>query len=106
MGFNGAVLRLYDPMPNTQRIFPERPERLSDCSTCEVAAPTRYWRRRRGDEFHDLDLSRLPASMHLPVLLDGSNIYDPLRVREARTRISTFFNRFEEANKCRRTRVS
>ncbi len=83
----GAILRMYDPqaMPNMKREYPESPGRVTYCSTpCEAckgaqaAAVLTEW-----EEFRQLDLRRIREQMELPILVDGRNIFEPAKVRDA-----------------------
>lgn len=83
----GCLLQMYDPqaMPNTQRVFPEAPGRLTYCASAYEAARDAYalllvteW-----EEFRQLDLGQLRSLMEVPVLVDGRNLFDPRAVREA-----------------------
>jgi UDPglucose 6-dehydrogenase len=78
----GARVRGYDPaaMERMQGILPD----LEYCKDAyELAAGAdalivvTEW-----NEFRHLDLARIKASMHTPVLIDGRNIYVPSAMRE------------------------
>lgn len=83
----GCILRLYDPkaMPNAQKELPEIAEQLAYCSSAYEAARSAQallllteW-----EEFRQLDLAELKSLMELPVLVDGRNLFDPSKVRQA-----------------------
>ena len=82
----GGCLRLYDPMaiPETRMQFPEIPGRLLYCSSAAEAAQgadavllITEW-----PEFREVDLTDLRERMTLPIVVDGRNFLDPIRVRE------------------------
>ncbi len=83
----GAILRLYDPqaMPNTQRLLPEEPGRLTYCSGPYEAArgADALLLLTEWHEFRELDWVRLRDLMALPVLIDGRNDLDLEQVRQA-----------------------
>ena len=76
----GAHVRAYDPvaMPALARLWPQRPnfELMADPLSAVVDASALLvvteWR-----EFRSPDFEALRATMRLPVLFDGRNIYDP-----------------------------
>lgn len=78
----GATVRGYDPVAieNTAREMPEivmcsNPyEVAQDADAIVVATP---W-----NEFKQLDLNRLRDIMRKPVMVDGRNMYDPIRMRD------------------------
>lgn len=83
----GARLQLYDPqaMPSMRQLFPERPGQLTYCSSpyqaaegAQAMALLTEW-----DDFRQLDLRRMREMMELPILLDGRNMFEPAKVREA-----------------------
>jgi UDPglucose 6-dehydrogenase len=78
----GGQIRAYDPvaMPNAQRIL----DRVEFCDSAYAAATgadavilVTEW-----NEFKQLDMARLKGLMRQAVLLDGRNIYDPVRMSE------------------------
>ena len=83
----GAVLRLHDPMamPNTQRVLPEEPGRLTYCSSPYEAAPgaDALLLLTEWDEFRQLDWVRLRDLMALPILIDGRNHLNSEEVKQA-----------------------
>lgn len=83
----GARMRLYDPqaMPSMRKVFPDQPGKIAYCSSpyeaCQgvhALALLTEW-----DEFRALDLRRVRNLMELPILVDGRNMFDPEKVREA-----------------------
>lgn len=83
----GASVRLYDPeaMPNAQKLLPEEPGRVTYCRTAYEAAAGAHtllllteW-----SEFKELDLHRVGELMEVPILVDGRNLYDPAKARQA-----------------------
>jgi len=74
---NGAVVRAYDPvaMGLAATLLPDVemcPDPYSLAEGCDALVVVTEW-----NEFKQLDLERLSASMRQPVMLDGRNIYDP-----------------------------
>ncbi len=83
----GARVRLHDPraIANARHALPEVEGRLEYCQSPYEAAAGAHavilvteW-----DEYRALDLERLRASMEVPVLIDGRNLYDPAALRSA-----------------------
>jgi UDPglucose 6-dehydrogenase len=77
----GAEVRAYDPaaMGRARELMPEveycaDPYALADGADGLVLVTE--W-----NEFRDLDLGRVKASMRRPVMVDGRNIYDPSMMR-------------------------
>jgi UDPglucose 6-dehydrogenase len=77
LGEAGARLRAYDPvaMPRASELLPEvemasTPYALADGADALVVCTE--W-----NEFKQLDLARVRASMRQPVLVDGRNLYEP-----------------------------
>ena len=77
----GAQVRAYDPvaMPNARRMLQDvvcckDPYEAADGADAIILVTE--W-----NEFKHLDMKRLAASMRQPLLLDGRNIYDPVRMR-------------------------
>lgn len=78
----GALVRAYDPvaMPRAAEILSDVEMMDSAYSTAEGADAlilVTEW-----NEFKNLDLERVRASMAQAVLIDGRNIYDPVKVRQ------------------------
>lgn len=78
----GATVRAYDPvaMPRAAEILTDVEMMNSAYSTAEGADAlilVTEW-----NEFKNLDLERVRASMAQAILIDGRNIYDPSRVRQ------------------------
>lgn len=82
----GASLRVYDPqaMENVKALWAEDRRRITFCRTAAEAAQGAHalvllteW-----DEFRELDLARIRRSMELPIVIDGRNFFDPVRLRE------------------------
>jgi UDPglucose 6-dehydrogenase len=80
-------VRLHDPraIANARHALPEVEGRLEYCQSPYEAAAGAHavilvteW-----DEYRALDLERLRASMEVPVLIDGRNLYDPAALRSA-----------------------
>ena len=78
----GAVVQAYDPvaMENTMREIPniamcnDPYEVAQGADGLVVATP---W-----NEFKQLDMARIAESMKTPILIDGRNLYDPVKMRE------------------------
>lgn len=79
----GAKIRAYDPiaMELCKRILPK----VTYCRSAyeatkgaDAAVLVTEWR-----EFRQLDLERLGQGMKRPVLIDGRNVYDPKKARDA-----------------------
>ncbi|NDJ59762.1 MAG: UDP-glucose/GDP-mannose dehydrogenase family protein [Chloroflexi bacterium] len=76
----GATVRAYDPvaMENAARVLPNAQfcgdsyEVVQGVDALVVATP---W-----NEFKQLDMKRIHASMNRPILIDGRNIYDPAKM--------------------------
>jgi UDPglucose 6-dehydrogenase len=82
----GATVRAYDPKAadEARRIYGDRPD-LVLCETKEEAlagadalAIVTEWREFRGPDFEEM--KRL---LRLPVIFDGRNLYDPVRLARA-----------------------
>jgi len=78
----GARIKAYDPaaMENAKRILKDvtycsNPYEVAEGSDALIVVTE--W-----NEFKQLDMARVKASMRQPVLIDGRNIYDPKRMRE------------------------
>jgi len=78
----GARIKAYDPaaMENAKRILGDitycaSPYEVAEGSDALIVVTE--W-----NEFKQLDMARVKASMRQPVLIDGRNIYDPKRMRE------------------------
>lgn len=79
----GAKVRAYDPvaMPKMRAVFPQITycEDAYDAATdCDAVAVVTEW-----NEFKQLNLEKLRQVMRRPLLFDGRNIYDPVRVKQA-----------------------
>ena len=77
----GAEVKTYDPiaMENTRRIFPQICYTHNAYETAEdadVLVIVTEW-----NEFKLLNMERIKSLMKLPVIFDGRNIYDPLKLR-------------------------
>jgi UDPglucose 6-dehydrogenase len=77
----GANVQAYDPiaMENAQRIFPQicyAKNAYDAANEADALLVVTEW-----NEFKQLDMERVRNSMNRPVLFDGRNIYDPLRLR-------------------------
>ena len=78
----GAVVRAYDPvaMPNAAEEMPQLQlcgtpyEVAVDADALVVATP---W-----NEFKQLDMHRIRNSMRQPIVIDGRNMYEPIKMRE------------------------
>ena len=84
---DGARLRLYDPqaMQRMRQVFPEEADRITYCSSpyeaCEGAHSVLLL--TEWDEFRTVDLQRAAKLMDLPILLDGRNVIDSEKARQA-----------------------
>ncbi len=83
----GAILRLCDPraIANTRAVFPEEQGRVNYFTSPLKAAEGTHallllteWK-----EFLQLDLGQLKKLMQNPVVVDGRNLFDPQKAREA-----------------------
>jgi UDPglucose 6-dehydrogenase len=77
----GAQVRVYDPiaMENTRQIFPQIEYACNAYAAAEGAellVIVTEW-----NEFKQLNMERVKASMKTPLLFDGRNIYDPVKMR-------------------------
>jgi UDPglucose 6-dehydrogenase len=81
----GAHVRAYDPaaLDNARKVlgdteveFATSPQKLAE--GCDALVLATEW-----DVFRDLDLERLAASMRFPLLVDGRNLYEPSKARQA-----------------------
>ncbi len=78
----GAIVRAYDPvaMPNAAEEMPQLQlcgtpyEVAVEADALVVATP---W-----NEFKQLDMGRIRDSMRQPILIDGRNMYEPVKMRE------------------------
>jgi UDPglucose 6-dehydrogenase len=78
----GAVVRAFDPAA-----MPVAKQQLNTIAYCEdayavAAGADALVVITEWDEFRNLDLERIKASMRRPVIIDGRNIYDPKVMRE------------------------
>ncbi len=78
----GAQVRAYDPAAagRARSILPDvdyREDAYSMAGGADALIVVTEW-----NEFRQLDLARIKASMRRPVLVDGRNIYDPETMRE------------------------
>jgi len=77
---SGAEVRAYDPvaMESAQPLLPEvnmMPDPYAMAEGADALVVVTEW-----NEFKALDLDRIKASMKTPIILDGRNIYDPVRM--------------------------
>ena len=77
----GAEVRAYDPaaMVRASELLPDveySPDPYALADGADGLILVTEW-----NEFRDLDLGRLKASMRKPVMIDGRNIYDPAMMR-------------------------
>lgn len=78
----GAIVRGYDPVA-AENVAHEMPEIVLCSSPYELAegadaiVVATPW-----NEFKQLDLERMRASMRQPVMVDGRNMHDPVRMRQ------------------------
>ena len=78
----GAIVQAYDPvaMDNVMREMPDIAlcsdpyEVATNADALVIATP---W-----NEFKQLDMERVVRTMNAPVMVDGRNLYDPLKMRE------------------------
>ncbi len=79
----GAIVQAYDPvaMDVARRLF----ENVDFCSDAYAAADgaDAVLLLTEWNEFKQLDMARVRASMHGPVLVDGRNLYEPDELRTA-----------------------
>jgi UDPglucose 6-dehydrogenase len=78
----GAHVRAYDPAANNRAkaLLPEveyRRDAYAVARGADGLIVVTEW-----NEFRNLDLARIKRSMRRPVIVDGRNIYDPVRMRE------------------------
>lgn len=83
----GAKLKLYDPaaMGNVRQVFPEDPPSLVYCPNPMEAAKGAHaillvtdW-----DEFKQIDWQRVRQVVALPIVVDGRNCLNPVKLQEA-----------------------
>jgi UDPglucose 6-dehydrogenase len=80
----GAIVRVHDPvaMPNVRRLYGARLEycdRPEDaCAGADALAILTEWK-----EFAHPDFGRIKSLMRQPIIVDGRNLYDPRRIRDA-----------------------
>ena len=83
----GAKLRLHDPwaMPAVRALYPAEAGRVTYCESpydvaqgAEALLLLTEW-----EQYKELDLGRLRDAMEVPVLIDGRNLFDPEKVRDA-----------------------
>ena len=77
----GVKLRAYDPAATdkARAILPEieyKRDAYTVADGADALMVVTEW-----NEFRNLDLARLKASMRQPVVIDGRNIYDPVEMR-------------------------
>jgi UDPglucose 6-dehydrogenase len=77
----GAHVKTYDPiaMDNTRRIFPQicyAHNAYEAAEDADVLVIVTEW-----NEFKLLNMERVKSLMKMPVIFDGRNIYDPLKLR-------------------------
>ena len=81
----GACVRVYDPQAagNAEVVLGPRDgvtyaaTAFSALSGADALALVTEW-----DEFRDPDVTRMQDAMKTPVIFDGRNLYDPLRMRD------------------------
>ena len=78
----GAEVRAYDPaaMRRARELMPDieyRCDAYAAADGADAVVVVTEW-----NEFRQLDLMRLKAALRRPVVVDGRNIYDPVRMRE------------------------
>ncbi len=82
----GALLRLYDPqaIKNVKEIFPDQPPQVYYAKSAydavdkaNVLLIVTDW-----SEFAKLDLRKIKGLMDNPIIIDGRNIYDPVKMRK------------------------
>lgn len=79
----GANIRAYDPVAGEEAVNAGWPITVcrspySTVEGCDAMVVVTEW-----DAFRELDLERIRLAMAQPVIIDGRNIYDPQKVREA-----------------------
>lgn len=83
----GAKLRLHDPraMSNTQGVFPQEPGRLEYADTPYEAArgADALLLLTEWEEYRELDLRKVRQLVAVPIIVDGRNMLDPVRVAKA-----------------------
>src|SRR4051812_40550367 len=79
----GARVRAYDPVAEGEARKLIRGVRFSDSAAGAVEGADAVVLVTEWPEFADLDLAALKASMRGELLVDGRNLFDPARVREA-----------------------
>ena len=77
----GASVTAYDPIAidNTRLLFPQicyARNAYEAAEGADLLVVVTEW-----NEFKQLNMERVKASMHTPLLFDGRNIYDPARMR-------------------------
>lgn len=77
----GAQVSTYDPiaMENVKAIFPHieyAEDAYQVAQGADAVLLITEW-----NEFRDLNMAQVKASMHTPILFDGRNIYDPARMK-------------------------
>lgn len=82
----GALLRLYDPqaMKNLKEVIPDQPPQVCYAKSAYDAVENANallivteW-----SEFGELDLKKIKNLMDNPIIVDGRNIYEPVKMRE------------------------
>ena len=82
----GALLRLYDPqaMKNVKEVIPEQPPQVSYTESAydAVEKANALLIITEWSEFKELDLKKIKGLMDNPIIIDGRNIYEPIKMRE------------------------
>ena len=79
----GAIIQAFDPaaMDNARAVLGDQVTYCEDayaaCVDVDVAVIATEW-----NQFRNLDLGRLRATMRAPVVVDLRNVYEPARMRE------------------------
>jgi len=81
----GARVKAYDPiaMPACKAQHPELRIQYCDSANNAVVDADAVVLVTEWDEFRKIDLERIAHLMHQPVLVDGRNLYDPEKARNA-----------------------
>jgi UDPglucose 6-dehydrogenase len=82
----GALLRLYDPqaMKNVKEVIPEQPPQVYYAKSAydAVEKANALLIITEWSEFKELDLKKIKGLMDNPIIVDGRNIYEPVKMRE------------------------
>ncbi|HUO17279.1 MAG TPA: UDP-glucose/GDP-mannose dehydrogenase family protein [Verrucomicrobiae bacterium] len=81
----GACVRVYDPaaMQRAKEVLPEHGVVFTDDSYAAAAQSDALLILTDWKQFAVLDLPRLKSLLKYPIVIDGRNLYDPGRMREA-----------------------